>query len=64
MNTIEICNMKNNGVAFRSIQFPERKHYVLQLGKIEARIITSPEASRPFRSFVALVLAIGMFKFS
>jgi hypothetical protein len=56
--------MKNNGVAFRSIQFPERKHYVLQLGKIEARIITSPEASRPFRSFVALVLAIGMFKVS
>jgi hypothetical protein len=64
MNKIEICNMKNNGIAFRAVKFPARKHYVLQLGRTEARIIIDPESRRPYRSFAALVFAIAMFKMS
>ena len=64
MNKIEICNMKHNGIAFRAVKFPQRKHYVLQVGRTEARLIIDPEARRPYRSFAALVFAIAMFKMS
>ena len=64
MNKIEICNMEHNGIGFRAVKFPQRKHYILQVGRTEARIIIDPCARRPYRSFAALVFALAMFKIS
>jgi hypothetical protein len=63
-NNIEIATLRNNGLSFRSVSYPLRKHYILQVGRTEARIIIAPNSSRATRSLITLALAIAMFKAS
>jgi hypothetical protein len=64
MNTIELATLKNIGFSAKIANYPKRKHYILQIGKTEARIITQPDQNRALRSFAALFLAICMFRIS
>lgn len=63
-NSIELSQVKHKGLLFRSVSYPQRKHYILQCGQTEARIIIEPDSKRATRSFVALMFAILMYKAS
>jgi len=63
-NSIELSQVKHKGLLFRSVSYPQRKHYILQCGQTEARIIIQPNSNRAMRSFVALTFAILMYKAS
>jgi len=63
-NSIELSQVKHKGLLFRAVNYPQRKHYILQCGQTEARIIIQPNSNRAMRSFVALTFAILMYKAS
>lgn len=58
---IEIAVVKAPGLAFRRINYPLRKHYILLVGRTEARIIAEPTECSPARALIALVLASLMY---
>jgi len=64
VNTIELATLQNIGFSAKVANYPQRKHYILQIGKTEARVIIQPDQNRALRSFAALFLAICMFRVS